>query len=103
MVENFENNNNLSFGEKLISSLLSGKKAGGQKSLEGDHLPERSSCIIVSSSEELFPVNLRIDYSLDAISDLSHLYSEYIEMHKYYLKRASNPKDLPPQYKFKKE
>ena len=104
MVENFENNTtNLPFGEKIISSLLSGKKAGGQKSLEGNHLPERSSCIIVSSSEELFPVNLRIDYSLDAISDLSHLYSEYIEMHKYYLKRASNPKDLPPQYKFKKE
>lgn len=100
MVENFENENkNISLGEKLLSSLLSAKKSGGQKSLEGNPLPERSACIIVSSSEELFPINLRIDSSSNPIMDLSELYSEYIGMHKYYLKRASNPKNLLPQYK----
>tara|TARA_B100000745_G_scaffold197324_1_gene130045 strand:+ start:102 stop:797 length:696 start_codon:yes stop_codon:yes gene_type:complete len=104
MIENFENkNNNMPLGEKLILSLLSAKKSGGQKSLEGNQLPERSACIIVSSIEELFPVNLRIDSSSNPISDISDLYSEYLGMHNYYLKRASNPKDLPPQYKSNKE
>ena len=100
MIENFENENeNISLGEKLMSSLLSAKNSGGQKSLEGSELPERSACIIVSSLEESFPVNLRIDFSSNPIKDLSELYSKYIGMHKYYLKRASNPKNLPPQYK----
>ena len=84
--------------ERLISALEGGKKAGGQNAADGTHLPERSACLMVAAPAELFPVDIRVDFSEDAIPALRGAFEAYDPMHQYYLERAEDPTDLPYQY-----
>ena len=52
---------------------------------------------MVAVRGEAFPVDIRIDSSSDAISELKLAHSNYMPMHDYYLRRAGDPSDLPSQ------
>jgi uncharacterized Ntn-hydrolase superfamily protein len=104
MVEGFEHpdanpsaDNDTTLATRLISALEAGKTAGGQSGSDDTHLPERSACLIVGSPRERFPIDVRVDFSTDAISSLKVAFTAYHPMHDYYLKRADDPTELPSQ------
>lgn len=84
--------------ERLISALEGGKNAGGQNETDGTHLPERSACLLIASPGEPFPVDVRVDFSGDAIPALRESFAAYDPLHRYYIARAENPTGLPFQY-----
>lgn len=86
-----------SLAGRLLSALEAGKSAGGQSGTGGAHLPERSACLMIGTPGDSFPIDLRVDASLDAVADLRSAYDTYLPMHDFYLKRAENPTNLPPQ------
>jgi len=86
-----------SLSDRLIAALYAGKNSGGQQGSDGKHLDERSACLMVHTPGEQFPVNTRVDYSSDAITELKKAINAYQPMHKFYLARAVNPVELPPQ------
>ena len=100
MVSKFEGDTeNVSLAERLISALEGGKSAGGQNMADGtQHLPERSACLVVAAPGDSFPVDIRVDFSEDAIPALRKAFAAYGPMHRYYLARAHDPTDLPFQY-----
>jgi uncharacterized Ntn-hydrolase superfamily protein len=103
MVDAFSNSLNASkelpsLAERLLAALEAGKAAGGQSSSDGEHLAERSGCLMIGTPGERFPTDIRVDASQDAITDLRSAYETYLPMHPYYLQRAEDPTDLPPQY-----
>ena len=87
----------LGLAERLLAALEAGKEAGGQAGSNDAHLPERSAALLVSAPDERFPVDIRIDFSTDAISDLKQALDAYQPMHEYYLNRADDPIGLPSQ------
>ena len=86
-----------SLSDRLIAALYAGKNSGGQQGSDGKHLDERSACLMVHTPGEQFPVNTRVDYSSEAITELKKAINAYQPMHKFYLARAANPVELPPQ------
>ena len=99
MVAGFEaGSQGRSLAEQLISALEGGKGAGGQKEIGGTHLAERSACLMLAAPGEPFPIDIRVDFSDDAIPALRDAYAAYAPMHRHYLARAENPIDLPYQY-----
>lgn len=102
MVSGFENaSTGTGLGSALVSRLLSaleaGRAAGGQSGIDDVALPERSACLLVGSPGDRFPIDVRVDSSADAISDLRSAVESYLPMHEYYLKRADDPRNLPTQ------
>lgn len=83
--------------ERLLAALEAGKDAGGQAGSDNSHLPERSAALLVGAPGERFPVDIRIDSSTEAISDLRRALDAYQPMHEYYLNRADDPTELPSQ------
>ena len=83
--------------DRLVAALDAGRNAGGQEGSDGKRLAERSACLMVHTSGEQFPLDTRVDYSGDAIPELKKAVDAYQAMHKFYLARATNPADLPPQ------
>jgi uncharacterized Ntn-hydrolase superfamily protein len=99
VVTGFENTNHnpTSLADQLIAALAAGKEAGGQAATDGTHLPERSASLLIATPNEKFPIDIRIDSSTNAITDLQSAINAYQPMHPYYLQRAKNPTNLPPQ------
>ncbi|MBT3996395.1 MAG: DUF1028 domain-containing protein [Chloroflexi bacterium] len=102
MVNGFENANatndaDPNLANRLLAALDSGKKSGGQAGARGSHLNERSACLVVGAPGEKFPIDIRIDASEDAITELRSSYEKYRPMHEFYLQRADNPTSLPSQ------
>ena len=98
MTEEFNGlDNGSSLSDRLIAALYAGKNSGGQQGSDGKYLDERSACLMVHTPGEQFPVNTRVDYSDDAITELKKAIDAYQPMHKFYLARAANPVNLPPQ------
>lgn len=91
------NKSALNLANRLLSALDSGKQAGGQSRADGSHLNERSACLIVGVPGEKFPIDIRIDASEDAITELRSSYEQYLPMHNFYLQRAEDPTSLPSQ------
>ena len=101
MTEEFSGLNNASsLSDRLIAALYAGKNSGGQQGSDGKHLNERSACLMVHTPGEQFPIDTRVDHSSDAITDLKNVIDAYRPIHKYYLARAANPVELPPQDKW---
>ena len=97
MMKSFEENSEYELGERLIKSLIAGKKSGGQSGSDGQHLPERSACLMIGSKDEIFPIDIRVDFSDKPIEELSKAFKEYKKMHDYYLARALEPSKIPSQ------
>ena len=91
------NKSALNLANRLLSALDSGKQAGGQSRADGSHLNERSACLIVGVPGQKFPIDIRIDASEDAITELRSSYEQYLPMHNFYLQRAEDPTSLPSQ------
>ena len=53
---------------------------------------------MVATPGEPFPVDIRVDFSEDAVPALRDAFAAYNPMHRYYIARAENPTDLPYQY-----
>ncbi len=99
MVQAFETDRaSESLAEKLLSALEAGKKTGGQSGPNRTHLAERSACLMIATSGEKFPIDIRVDFSTDAIPALRDAFVAYDVMHTYYLARAEDPTNLPSQY-----
>ena len=88
---------------RLLAALEAGKEAGGQAGSDNAHLPERSAALLVGAAGERFPLDIRIDFSTDAISDLRRALDAYQPMHEYYLNRAHDPTELPSQGEWVKQ
>ena len=86
-----------SLADRLVAALDAGKHAGGQTGSNDKHLAERSAYLMVHTPREQFPLDTRVDYSDDAIADFKKAIGAYQAMHQFYLARAANPVDLPPQ------
>jgi len=91
------------FTTRLLAALEAGKEAGGQAGSDDAHLPERSAALLVSTPGEQFPVDIRVDFSTDAISDLKRALDAYQPMHQYHLNRADDPTGLPSQDEWVKQ
>ena len=89
--------------ERLLAALEAGKKSGGQAGSDNAHLPERSAALLISTPSERFPIDIRIDFSTDAISDLRRALDAYQPMHEYYLNRADDPTEIPSQDEWVKQ
>jgi uncharacterized Ntn-hydrolase superfamily protein len=59
--------------------------------------------LLVGAAGEQFPLDIRIDFSTDAISDLRRALDAYQPMHEYYLNRAYDPTGLPSQGEWVKQ
>ena len=104
MIDSFEKRRHgTQLGERLISALESGKSAGGQSSIDGEPLTERSAALTIAAPDQQFPIDIRIDVSDDAIPELRHAFIRYREMHDFYLRRAANPIDLPSQDEWERQ
>ncbi|MCO6416222.1 DUF1028 domain-containing protein [Siccirubricoccus sp. KC 17139] len=82
--------------ERLLHALEGARKAGGQVGAEGP-LPERSAAVKVHHVEAHPLVDLRVDFSADAITDLRRLWAEWQRMAPYYEQRWRNPVATPAQ------
>ena len=93
MLRTFEENNELELAERLMRSLEAGRNAGGQ----GD-LVDRSAALVVYDKESYPLLNLRVDFSQQAISDLRGVYTAYRPyIPLYYGLRVNDPPNSPPQ------
>ena len=93
MLETFGENNDLELAERLMRSLEAGRNAGGQ----GD-LVDRSAALVVYDKESYPLLNLRVDFSQQAISDLRGVYMAYRPyIPLYYGLRVNDPPNSPPQ------
>ncbi|MDA1279172.1 MAG: DUF1028 domain-containing protein [Chloroflexi bacterium] len=98
MVAGFENlDEPVSLANRLLGALYSGKTAGGQRGSDGSHLAERSAYLLTVAPDEEFPIDVRVDFSDDAIQDLAKAFGAYRPMHDYYKARAHDPTNLTSQ------
>lgn len=95
----FEGSADRSLADRLICALEAGRDSGGQLGLDGA-LPERSAGVIVHENDEHSAIDLRIDRSEDAVTDLRKLYEEYIPHAAYHHARWLDPASSLPQEKF---
>ncbi|WP_187829920.1 DUF1028 domain-containing protein [Siccirubricoccus phaeus] len=82
--------------ERLLRALEGARGAGGQQGAEGP-LPERSAAVKVHQAEAHPLVDLRVDLSADAITDLRRLWAEWQRMAPYYEQRWRHPAATPAQ------
>jgi uncharacterized Ntn-hydrolase superfamily protein len=95
----FEESAERPLADRLIRALEAGRHRGGQLGLDGA-LPERSAGIIVHEDDEHSALDLRIDHSEDAVTNLRKLYEEYIPHAAYHHARWLDPASSQPQEKF---
>ena len=90
-------------GERLLRALEAGRDAGGQANAEGEHLAERSGAIIIRGDDITEDIDLRVDLSQDAVSELRSIYMQYAPYVPYYKLRANDPANTPAQDVWAKE
>ena len=88
--------------ERLISTLESGKDAGGQAA-NGRHVPERSACVVVMDRKSYAAWDLRVDMHGTAVEELRRIYSLYKPYQPYYEAREEDPSSCPTQLAWERE
>jgi uncharacterized Ntn-hydrolase superfamily protein len=99
MAEVFESKAAETFEERLLLALEAGRDAGGQGNGERS-LAERSGALIVTASDDLDAVNIRVDLHERAVEELRRVYSFCSQYAGYYRSRGLNPPDAPGQEVF---
>ena len=84
-------------GGRLLRALEAGRDAGGQASAEGLHLAERSGAIAIRGPDITEDIDLRVDLSEDAVTELREIYAQYVPYVAYYKLRAQDPANTPAQ------
>ncbi|WP_166653635.1 DUF1028 domain-containing protein [Paraburkholderia flava] len=99
MADAFESSVAQPFEERLLRALEAGRDAGGQGN--GTRaLAERSSGLIVTASDNLDAINLRVDLHPRAVDELRRLHSICSQYAGYYRSRGISPPDAPGQEVF---
>ena len=88
--------------ERLISTLESGRDAGGQTANDR-HLPERSACVVVMDRENYAAWDLRVDMHGTAVEELRRIYNLYKPYQPYYEAREVDPTSCPTQLAWERE
>ncbi|WP_144113099.1 DUF1028 domain-containing protein [Paraburkholderia sp. BCC1886] len=102
MADAFEQSATRPFEERLLRALEAGRDAGGQGN--GTRaLPERSGALIVTASDHLDAVNLRVDLHPHAVDELRRVHSVCSQYTGYYRSRGINPPDAPGQEVFEQQ
>ncbi|GGC53379.1 hypothetical protein GCM10011504_34670 [Siccirubricoccus deserti] len=96
MIAGFEGSAGQPLAERLLRALEGARDAGGQRGADGP-LPERSAAVKVHHVEAHPLVDLRVDFSPDAITDLRRASDEWQRMAPYYELRWRSPATTPPQ------
>jgi len=87
--------------ERLMRALEAGRKAGGQRGIDGP-LPERSAHILVHEAEEHPLIDLRVDSHPDAVGEMRRLLDEFRPYLPFYRQRWLTPHEAVPQDAFVK-
>jgi uncharacterized Ntn-hydrolase superfamily protein len=96
MLAGFEGGAGQPLAERLLRALEAARDAGGQRGADGP-LPERSAAVKVHHVEAHPLVDLRVDLSADAITELRRGFEEWQRMAPYYELRWRSPATTPPQ------
>ena len=102
MAEAFEGSAAQLFEERLMRALEAGRDAGGQGNGKRP-LSERSGALIVTASDYLDAVNLRVDLHSHAVNELRRVYSVCSQYAAYYRSRGIFPPDAPGQEMFEQQ
>lgn len=102
IAEAFEARSAQPFEERLLRALEAGRDAGGQGNGMRP-LSERSGALIVTASDDLDAVNLRVDLHTHAVDELRHVYSFCSQYAGYYRSRGLFPPNAPGQEVFEQE
>lgn len=95
MINWFGEHSSLALEERLLGSLEAGRDAGGQFP-DDDTVQERSAALVVHRAEEYPYIDLRVDVSSDAITDLRRAYDAYLGyIPLYYETRPKDPMNAP--------
>ncbi len=97
MAEVMTSASSLTLAGRLIAALEAGRDAGGQRGLNGRHLPERSSVITVYGSDQFPEIDLRVDDHPDAVTELRRVFDRFMKAEGYYRDRAERPSSTQPQ------
>jgi uncharacterized Ntn-hydrolase superfamily protein len=97
IAEAFRGSTGQDLGERLLLALEAGRDAGGQSAANGAHLEERSAALIIRGGDIVEDIDLRVDSSADAVTELRPIYKQYAPYVPYYALRARDPANTPPQ------
>ena len=102
MAKTFEETIDLDLENRLLTSLESGREAGGQQAGHPDWAnQDRSAALIVYEREEYALMDLRVDSHPAAIQELRRLRDEYKPyVHWYYKLRVEQPDKAPRHTEF---
>lgn len=99
MAEAFESGAAQLFEERLLRALEAGRDAGGQGN--GTRaLAERSGALLVTATDDLDAINLRVDLHPRAVDELRRVHSICSQYAGYYRSRGIYPPDAPGQEVF---
>ncbi|WP_347557956.1 DUF1028 domain-containing protein [Robbsia sp. KACC 23696] len=102
MAEAFERSEAQPFDERMLQALEAGRDAGGQGN-GTRHLFERSGALIVTASDHLDAINLRVDLHPHAVDELRRVHTICSQYADYYRSRGIFPPDAPGQEIFEQE
>ena len=97
MAETFERQEQADLDELLLSTLESGRDAGGQATADGTHLNERSAAVITHGHRDFGHIDLRVDANEAAVDELRRVHGIYKPFIPYYEMRHHRPQDTPAQ------
>jgi uncharacterized Ntn-hydrolase superfamily protein len=84
---------------RLLMGIEAGRDAGGQGTAARPKT-ERSSALIVYSTQTYSDIDVRVDLHEKAIDELRRVYTEYKKYEGYYAARSRNPRDALSQEQF---
>ena len=97
MAEAYTNSAGQTLDQRLLGALEAGRDAGGQAGGDGAHLPERSAGLVIRGDDILRDIDLRVDLHTDAVTELRRIHDGYAPYIDYYVLRARDPANTPPQ------
>ncbi|MDR5821844.1 MULTISPECIES: DUF1028 domain-containing protein [unclassified Caballeronia] len=102
MAETYEHGAAEPFEQRLLRALEAGRDAGGQSN-GSRPLAERSGALLVSASDSLDAVNIRVDLHERAVDELRRVYAFCSQYADYYRSRGVHPPGAPAQEAFERE
>ncbi len=92
----FEKSQDQELDERLLRALEAGRDAGGQRSVEGEHLTERSAVLLIHERRDDSLMDVRVDAHETAVQELRRIHTVYKPYIPYYDLRAKEPPKAPP-------
>jgi uncharacterized Ntn-hydrolase superfamily protein len=103
MAEAYEASASQPFDDRLLAALEAGRDAGGQRGSGGRQLAERSSALIITASDNVAAVNIRVDLHEHAVDELRRVHKFCSLYAEYYRRRGIDPSEAPAQEVFERD